>query len=63
MVELDGQILQMHQRIKQKKYRLIGKVMAKQDDNLYKRALLNRVKECNGEDLSETQSGERTARK
>ena len=48
MLELDGQ---MHLIIKQKKLRLIGKVMAKQDNNLCKGALINGVAECNGEDL------------
>ena len=41
----------MHLRIKQKKLRLIGKVMAKYNSNLCKRALRNVVREYNGEDL------------
>ena len=36
MVELDRQISQIHLRIKQRKLRPIGKVMAKKDDNLCK---------------------------
>ena len=46
MVELVGQMLMMHLRIKQKKLRLIGKVMAKPDNNLCKRPLKSGVEEC-----------------
>ena len=47
MVELDGQMIQMHLRIKQRKLRLIEKVMATFADKHY----LAGEKERNKEDL------------
>ena len=41
----------MHLRIKQKKIRLIGKVMAKNVDNMCRKAPRKGVRECNRDDL------------
>ena len=54
MEELDGQMLMMHLRIKQKKLQLLGKVIANPEENLCKRALQNGVAEINVEDLLKT---------
>ena len=51
MVELDGQKLPMHFRIKQKKLRQIGKIMATPEGNLCRQALVAGENTCNGEEL------------
>ena len=44
-------MVQMHLRIKQRKLRQIGKIIAKPEDNLCRRALIAAEKTCNREDL------------